>query len=218
MPGIPMIDIRSFESKDRQQLRLIAHDTAFMGKPASIFFDGPELVSDALTSYFTDYEPESCFVAFSNGLVAGYLTGAKNKAFSEKIFMRNIAPGLLLNTLKSGALLKKKNIVFIFKCLLEMARGTFLARDFNRQYPATLHINIKDTFRGQGIGSGLLTAYLDYLKSKKIPGVHLATMSDHGADFFFKCGFHLLFKGKRSYFKHILHQDVPLYIFGKKLG
>ena len=44
------------------------------------------------------------------------------------------------------------------------------------------------------------------------------TMADAGADFFFKYGFKLLYKGKRSYFKHILHKDVPLYVFGKKIG
>ena len=119
---------------------------------------------------------------------------------------------------KSGVLLKGKNIVFIFNCLLEMFGGGFLTPDFTREYPATLHINIKDEFRGKDIGAGLLGAYLNYLKEEGITGVHLATMSDAGADFFFKYGFKLLYKGKRSYFKHILHKDVPLYVFGKKIG
>jgi GNAT superfamily N-acetyltransferase len=218
MPETMRIEIRNFKEEDRAQVRLIAHDTALMGKPASLFFEGPELVSDALTAYFTDYEPESCFVACVQGELAGYLTGAKSKALSEKVFMRKIAPGLLLKAFKSGILLKGKNIVFIFKCLLEMIRGSFVTADFSQQYPATLHINIKEAFRGKGIGSGLIATYLDYLKKEKVCGVHLATMSDKGADFFFKYGFKLLSKGKRSYFKHILHQDVPLYVFGKKIS
>ncbi|MDD5725445.1 MAG: hypothetical protein PHX28_04815, partial [Candidatus Omnitrophica bacterium] len=64
---------------------------------------------------------------------------------------------------------------------------------------------------------GLVSAYLDYLRSHHVSGVHLATMSDQAAGFFSAQGFRLLYKGKRSYFKHILHRDVPLYIFGKSL-
>ena len=211
------LKIRKFEAKDRAQLRQIAHDTAFMGKPASIFFDGQELISDALTLYFTDYEPESCFVADTGQEIAGYLIGAKDKNASENIFNRKILPGLLFKLLKSGGLLKAKNIVFVYNCLIEMFKGGFCAQDFRKQYPATLHINIKEGFRGQNIGARLLAVYLDYLKTEAIPGVVLATMSDQGADFFLKSGFTLLRKGKRSYFKHILGKDVPLYIMGRKL-
>ena len=73
------------------------------------------------------------------------------------------------------------------------------------------------SFRGQDIGARLINAYLDYLKIAGIPGVHLATMSDRAANFFFSQGFQQLYKGKRSYFRHILRCDVPLYIFGKRL-
>jgi GNAT superfamily N-acetyltransferase len=211
------IQIRNFEEKDRKQVRAIAHDTAFMGRPASVFFEGPELVSDALTLYFTDFEPRSSFVACAQEEVAGYLTGAKNKASSEKVFMRKIAGRLFLRIIAGGALLRMKNLVFIFKCLQEMVKGSFLTPDFNRQYPATLHINIKEPFRGKGIGSGLLDSYLAYLKKEGVCGVHLATMSDRGADFFCRYGFKMLYKGRRSYFKHILNQDVPLYVFGMKI-
>ena len=158
------------------------------------------------------------FVAQVEEDIVGYLTGAKSKRLSEKVFTLRIAPRLFFKMFKSGVLLKGKNIVFIFNCLLEMFGGGFLTPDFTREYPATLHINIKDEFRGKDIGAGLLGAYLNYLKEEGITGVHLATMSDAGADFFFKYGFKLLYKGKRSYFKHILHKDVPLYVFGKKIG
>jgi hypothetical protein len=42
-------------------------------------------------------------------------------------------------------------------------------------------------------------------------------MSDRAAGFFLAAGFRQLYKGKRSYFRHVLHRDVPLYIFGKRL-
>ena len=212
------VNIRKFENRDRGQLRRISHDTAFMGQPATLFFEGKEIICDALSLYFTDYEPESSFIAEVNSTIVGYLIGAKNKALSENVFKNKIMLCLFWKALKSGVFFNKKNIIFIASCLGALLKGGLSDPDFRKEYPATFHINLRKEFRGQNIGAALIGAYLNYLKEKMIPGVHLATMSEAGADFFSKQSFQLLYKGKRSYFRHILHKDVPLYIYGKKLG
>ena len=218
MSGEFSVNIRKFESRDRSQVRSISHDTAFMGQPAALFFEGREVICDALNLYFTDYEPESCFVAEVNSAVAGYLIGAKSKITAEKIFKDKIMSPLLWKALSSGVFIKKKNIVFIFNCLKALVKGGLATPDFTKEYPATFHINIKKEFRGKNIGTGLVNAYLNYLRKEMVPGVHLATLSQAGADFFSKQSFRLLYEGSRPYFKYILHKDVPLFIFGKKLG
>ncbi|MEI8348970.1 MAG: GNAT family N-acetyltransferase [Candidatus Omnitrophota bacterium] len=217
MPEEPKIHIRKFEVKDRQVVRSIIHDAALMGDSASLFFEGREIISDALSLYFTDYEPESCFVAEVNSVVAGCLIGAKNKTVSEKVIAVKISPRLFWKALNMGAFLQKKNIIFIFRCVSGLFTDGLKTPDVTKEYPATLHINIKKEFRGLHVGSNLMGAFLEYLKENKISGVHLATMSDAAANFFSKHGFELLYKGKRSYFRHILHRDVPLYLYGKKL-
>ena len=211
------VKIRKFEVKDKIAVRQIAYDTALMGKPAGLFFQGQEVISDAFSLYFTDYEPGSCFVAEINNQVVGYLMGAKNKIIAEAIFNRQIAIPLLRKAFKNGIFLRIKNLIFIFNCLIDLLKNGIHTPDFNSEYPATFHINIKDGFRGQAIGAQLISAYLNYLKIEKIPGVHLATMSDRAANFFLAQGFRQLYRGKRSYFRHLLHRDVPLYIFGKLL-
>lgn len=209
--------IRKFEARDKEAVRTITHDTALMGEPASKFLDAEEIVSDALTLYYTDYEPQSCFVAELDGIVIGCLIGAKNKAASEKIISSKISRSLFWKALGGGFFFKKKNIVFIFKVLAGILKGEFKAPDFNQKYPATLHINIKKGFRGLRVGHYLIEAYLNYLKEARVKGVHLATMSKEGGEFFSNCGFDLLYSGERSYFSHILHRKVPLYIYGKEL-
>ena len=209
--------IRKFEAQDRKAVRQIVYDTALMGEPAALFFNGQEVISDAFSLYFTDYEPGSCFVAQINGQVIGYLIGARKKITSEGILRDKIALPLFFKALKSGIFLKAKNIIFIFSCLIDLLKNGAKTPDFNQKYPATFHINITHGFRGQNIGSKLINAYLDYLKIEEVSGVHLATMSDQAANFFLLQGFKILYKGKRSYFRHILHRDVPLYIFGKLL-
>ncbi len=217
MPESLNVKIRNFEPGDREAVRRITHDTALMGEPASAFLEAEEIISDALTLYHTDYEPQSCFVAEVDGKIAGCLIGAKNKAASEKVIKDEISFRLFWKALKSGVFLKKKNLLFIFQLLASAIKGEFKAPNFNKEYPATLHINISQGFRGLKIGSALIEAYLNYLGENRIVGVHLATMSKEGAEFFFACGFRLLYEGKRSYFSHILHRKVPLYIYGKKL-
>jgi hypothetical protein len=213
----PELKIRGFEARDRCALRQIVYETALMGESAALFFQGQEVISDAFSLYFTDYEPGSCFVAEVNGQLAGYLIGAKNKVAAEAIFNAQLALPLFFKALRSGIFLKIKNLSFIFSCLLDLVKNGIKTPDFNADYPATFHLNIKDGFRGQEIGTKLINVYLDYLKAAGIPGVHLATMSDRAANFFLGQGFGQLYKGKRSYFRHILHRDVPLYIFGKLL-
>jgi ribosomal protein S18 acetylase RimI-like enzyme len=107
--------------------------------------------------------------------------------------------------------------VFLFYCLLSALKGELRSPDFSHEYPATLHINIKDGFRDQGIGSKLIRAYLDLLKKDGIAGVHFATMSEKACLFFKSLGFKELFRGKRSYFAYIAHRDTPVYILGSKL-
>lgn len=213
----PEIKIRKFVAQDRGAVRQIVYQTALIGEPAELFFHGQEVISDALSLYFTDYEPVSCFVAEINDSVVGYLIGAKNKIAAEAIFNRQIAWPLFLKALKSGIFLSLKNLKFIFSCLIDLFKNGIYTPNFNQAYPATFHLNIKEGFRGRKIGAKLISAYLDYLKIAGVSGAHLATMSLSAANFFLAQGFRELYKGRRSYFRHILHRDVPLYIFGKRL-
>lgn len=218
MPSGTETIIRKFGLKDREAVRSITFDTAFMGEPAAAFFSGRVIFCDALTLYFTDYEPHSCFVAENNHEVIGCLLGAKDKAAAERFIAREINPGLFLRAAAGGVFLKKKNLVFIFKALSSMIKGEFKMPDFSAAYPATLHINIKQGYRGLRVGSRLMDAYLAYLREEGVAGVHLATFSEDAGKFFLRQGFALLHTGRRSYFNHLLHKDTPVYIYGKKLS
>lgn len=211
------IVIRQYQKEDRVFIRKIAWDTAFMGEPADIFFNGKEILTDFLTEYFTDYEPNSCFVAKANDRVIGYLIGSKSVRRLMMISQTKIFLRLLIRSIINGALLKKKNANFIFHYLISLLRQEFKMPDFSNNYPAVLHINIEQNWRNLKIGSRLMAAYLEYLVREKIFGVYLATMSDKASSFFKQQGFNLLYKGQRSYFRYILQKDVPIYIFGKRL-
>lgn len=208
--------IRPYRREDKLEVRDIAWETAFMGESGDIFFDDKELLVDFLTLYFTDYEPESCFVAEYKGRVIGYIIGAKDSRLLRRVSYFKITPRLFLKAIIRGAFLRKKNFNFLFHCILSYFKGEFREKDFSITYPATLHINLKSGFRGLKVGSRLITVYLEYLAKENVAVVYLATMSDKARLFFISEGFELLHQGVRSYFRYLTGKDTPIYIFGRK--
>jgi ribosomal protein S18 acetylase RimI-like enzyme len=211
------IIIRKFSKKDRKDVRRIACETAFGGSLRYEFFEDDEILADLLTKYYTDYEPDYCFVATYNGTVVGYITGAKNVSVMNRIFYLIIIPKLFLKSISRGLILKKNTSKFLFHCLISFSRGEFSAPDFSLKYPATLHIDIDKNFHSLGIGRNLINKYLDFLKEKKVIGVHFGTTSEGAKIFFTKVGFKLMLTKKRTYLKYKMGKEQVYYVFGKEV-
>lgn len=61
------------------------------------------------------------------------------------------------------------------------------------QYPAHLHINLAAQFRSGGIGSRLLSAFLDHVRARGAPGVHIVTGKGmRNVGFYARNGFSLM--------------------------
>jgi GNAT superfamily N-acetyltransferase len=211
------IIIRKFKAEDREPVRDIAWETAFIGEPADAFFSGKEILADFLTFYFTDYEPDSCFVAVAGSRVVGYLIGSQDSLRLASTFKNKILAGLLGKFIFSGAIFRRKNLRAIFSFFLSFLKGEFNMAEVRISYPAVLHINLKKEFRGQGVGERLILAFEEHLRSKGVRGVHLATVSEQSSVFFRKQGFSLLYQYRRSYFRYLLGKDIRVHIYGKKL-
>ncbi len=216
MPDKNSICIRKFNSADREEVRKISCRTAFLGKSREILSD-EEILADILTLYFTDYEPDSCFVAVERNKVIGYLTGAKDIMNIRRILKTKIIPELVFKALRRGVLLKSNTRRFLRCGARGLLKGEFYSPDFHRNYPATLHINIDENFRGREIGTQLINHYLGFLKKEGIRGVHFGTMSEKAREFFIKMGFTLLFEIKWSWLRYYFNKDIKHYVFGKTL-
>lgn len=210
--------IRKFKAEDREYVRDIAWETAFIGEPAAAFFSGKSILADFLTLYFTDYEPESCFVAVFKSQVVGYLIGCQDTRVLAATFKKKILAGLMARYIFSGACLRPKNLRLIFNFSRSFFKGEFNMEEISSDYPAILHINLKKDFRGKGAGARLISAFQEYLVSKGVKGLHLATMSSAAGEFFSRQGFSFFTERSRSYFSHLLTQNIKVYIYVKKLG
>ena len=210
------ITIRKYESRDRDDVRRISCQTAFLGMSISDFLGDEEIIADALTIYYTDYEPESCLVAVKNEKVVGYLIGSIDVAKAHSVNGK-ITNALVKKAFKKGIFLSAKAWVFFLRVFWSALKGEFLAPNFSKEYPATLHINIDENFRGQRVGSQLIEQYLIYLKAHKAVGIHFGTISERAKKFFIRNGFQLLLEAKRSYLSFYTVDPVKYYVFGKKL-
>lgn len=216
MDTLNSVSIRKFLSQDREDLRRIGYETAFHGLKRGVVFSDNETLADALTLYYTDYEPQSCFVAIAHNRVVGYIIGTKDVSIMERISSKKIFPGLICKALRRGFFLNIGNLRFLFYCLKSACKGEFFMPDFSRKFPAMLHINIESGYRASGIGERLIKTFEAYLKDQRIGGVHFGTFSEDAKNFFIKMGFTIIFQGKRSYLKPYLGKEINFYVFGKQ--
>jgi len=213
-----MLIIRGYLSSDRGSVRKIASDTAFLGGPSDIFFDDRELLADILTLYYTEYERESIFIAEVDGKVAGYLIGCIDIKRYKRIWITKILPLLIVKSIvKTPLIFTKKNMAFLYYCVMAFFKKELFIPDISDDYPAILHINIAKEYRDRGMGTKLIEEYTKYLKNKRVKGIHLTTISSDAVRFFEKNGFKVIHKKKLSCFAHTGHKNISKFLLVKDL-
>lgn len=210
--------VRSFRREDSNAVRRISCATLNKGEPWETLISDQDIIADALTRYFTDFEPESTWVAQSGEKVVGYLIACLRPGRYFWVSLFRIAPSLLGRAFLRGVFLKKG-----IGRLLGVGAKVFLLRLFAakpslKDYPAELHINLLEGFRGQGIGRQLMGCLMGRLKQEGVSGVH-ASVHGHneiGRHFFHNSGFSVLGRlpGVEFDGPHVRPADVIL--FGKK--
>jgi hypothetical protein len=210
------IKIRNYQIDDRKAIRKISLESIFLGEYRHSIFDD-EILADFLTMYFTDYEPSSCFVAIQENQVIGYVMGSQEVSRMHRIIKYKIAPHLAYKVLLSGHLLHRNNLIFIQHIISSYLNGEFITPDFSQEYPATLHINITTEYRRQHIGSVMVEYFLDFLKNKRVKGIHFGVLSVEAKKFFLKLNFNLLYSEKYSFLRYLCGENIPHYIMGKHI-
>ncbi len=208
--------IRNYKKSDREAVREICCQTAFMGDPLEIFFANKKIFADIWTKYYTDYEPESIFVAEEDGKVVGYITGCLNEEIYDKIFSKYILPELIKSFLKLRVIFNNKNFKFFFNSLKSSILGEFKLPDIP-DCKAHLHINVTKAARKKGVGKKLMLRFFKYLKDNKIKKVELSTTSEQGAKFFKAMGFKKIYSGKVSQWRYLLKKDVEIALYTKEI-
>lgn len=184
------VTIRAYRPHDRAIIRRIACDTADLGRPIDSVFRDRDLVAEALTAYYTDYEPGSLWIAEHDARVVGYLTGCLESRRYWPVMARRVVPKIAGRALWRGSVWNRQVL-----WLLRAAWGTWkaggLSRPFPSEFPAHLHVNLEPEFRGRGAGAQLVDRFVQQLKAARVRGAHasVSERNEPACRFFERLGF-----------------------------
>lgn len=182
------VTVRPYRSEDRAALRRASLEVGYMGEPADFYWRHAESFAEIWTTYYTDREPESLFVAVRDGVPVGYLTGCVDSAAAP-----SPAQAVTRNALRYGLFLRPGTAPFLWRGFRDTltAGGTPSGELRDPRWPSHLHINLLPAARGCGAGAALMNAWLERLAAVGSPGCHLGTLleNERAIGFFERMGF-----------------------------
>ncbi|MQA09949.1 MAG: GNAT family N-acetyltransferase [Pseudonocardiaceae bacterium] len=172
------IEIRTFEEKDRAELRALFGRAGEGAPPDSLWGHEESEAAIYLTPY-ADLEPDSLFIAVVDGVMSGYLAGCLDSSAmpSENARMDEAIR-------KYRLIFRRKPAAFFARSMLDMARAALrrepTAADFNDpRWPSHLHINLLAEARGMGVGAALMNRWFDRLRETGSRGCYLQTLVEN---------------------------------------
>src|SRR5882724_1768925 len=183
--------IRGYRRSDREGVRRLCCDTGFLGEPIDPVYQDRELFADFLTTYYTDHEPESCFLLEVDGEIRGYLLGSR-KPFQNQLY------ALYQNVWR-----------FIRWLLVHGWREVPAAP---RRMPH-FHVNLLPDARKVSTTRALMSAYLSYLYrsgEKRVYGQIITFESRRGEKMFERYGFKVLNRAEITKYKAFYPESVYL--------
>lgn len=210
--------VRQYGAGDREAVRGICCDTGFLGEPIDPIFEDREVFADILTAYYTDREPESCFVVERDGEVRGYLMGSRHHARRRRF-------GLPHGIRVAGRAL--------WRCIArpygkESRRFLWwvVTRSW-REVPEApkgvphFHINLLKDVRGVGETRELIDRFLEYLRGcgeRQVYGQMVIFDDKRGERMFARYGFRVVNRGEVTKFRRFHPGRVFLFTVIKDIG
>ena len=213
------IVVRPYEPRDRAAVRALACDTADRGEPVERFFRDRAAAADLLTSYYTDCEPQSAWVAESNGQMIGYLTGCLDSRRSRWVMTWRIVPQAVLRAFMRGTFCAPQTWRVLIAGLTTWWRGGFRRDVSPARYPAHLHLNVRQGFRGRRVGHRLIEQFMVQARARGVRGLHALIRSDNpsACRFFDGLGFAVLSRHPIVVLDGRDRQSCDVVLYGKAL-
>lgn len=151
-----------------------------MGKSAAPYWRDVESFADLWSSYYTDREPESAWVAEREGQVVGYLLGCRDTRRTG-----GVGVPLRHHLVRRGLAFRPGTVGTIWRAGADLVADRVRGRPapqgdiLDDRWPAHLHIDLRAEGRGQGLGRRLMGQWLDQLRSERVRGCHLVTWAEN---------------------------------------
>jgi ribosomal protein S18 acetylase RimI-like enzyme len=187
----PPVRIRPAERADRQELYDINAETGAAGGDARPLYRHVELLAEIWVGPYLEFEPELAFVAEDGDGPVGYVLGAADTSAFEAECERRWWPALRARYPEppSGSA-DTPDAELIHR----IHHPPLTPASVVAEFPAHLHIDIRERGQGRGVGRRLMTSLLDALARRRVAGVHLDVDVDNtrAIGFYEHLGFRLV--------------------------
>lgn len=195
------IEIRSYQSSDLYRLYDICLLTGNNGQDATGSID-PELLGHIFAAPYAIAEPDLCFVLSENGWPSGYILGTADSLAFNHWLEANWWPQLRPKYRPDESQDPRT------QGLVKFIHDTHIPdHPYFQQYPAHLHIDLVSQVQGAGHGVKLMHTFLNTLRDKSVPGVHLGVSkaNERATMWYPRFGF------------EVVHEDQSGTVYGLKL-
>ena len=169
-----MIETRKYENKDKEYLRQICLETSAFDIKAK---NMEKFLYLMFNDYYTEVEGDVCFVAVDeDDIPVGYLLCSKDYKEYEKVFNAFYQPEIDKLGLKYAVMSRGEKVIH---------------KIYANKYPTHLHIDLTAKCRRQGVGTKLISALKEELKSKGYNSIMLScgASNEVAVKFYEKNGF-----------------------------
>ena len=176
--------IRPYQPRDLGDLYDICLRTGDNGADATDLYPGePRLLGSVFAAPYAVLEPELTFVIDDGTRAVGYVVGTADSETFTRRFRAEWLPTVARRyPAPSGEVRTRAEQIRYALHHLEQFLHQELA-----DYPAHLHIDLLPSHQRGGFGRALITRFLDALRERGVPGVHLAMgRANANADAFYR--------------------------------
>ena len=170
--------ISEYRPEHRPLIRSLCCDVAYESAPLEQWLPIPrDLFADIFTSFYTDFEPENCFIATVDERFAGYILLTPDTNRYNTIWRRRILLPAFSNILTGKTHLPLTVIPPLISLGLAICRCGGLSVPL-KQYPGHLHINIHPDFQKRmTVSMALLSRAYQRFIELDVPGIHGIVMT-----------------------------------------
>ncbi len=176
--------------RERDVLYEICADAGEGGRSIAEDLTEPKLLGGFYAVPYAEYDPSLCLMLRIESRPLGYILGTDNTAAFARWFNSIQLPKLR----QASAHLSGTAASAAEQRLLDDISQGMEVLDFCRQYPAHLHINILPEAQGKGLGKRLMNEFIELLRCRQVPGVHLGVAAENtqAIGFYESFGFSLI--------------------------
>ncbi len=183
------VTVRGYRPGDRAALEDICIRTAHAGEDATGHFAEPEIFPAIFATPYAELEPELVFVVDNGERPIGYVLGTTDSTRFYREFRERWLPTVAERFPAPAEPPAGRDEGL--RHLLHHAEA-MLVPSLAVDYPAHLHIDLLPEGQHRGLGSRLMTTFVDALRERGVPGLHLGMnpANTRAGAFYRRMGFH----------------------------